>query len=451
MSTIRYFDVPHVFRFGQRDDQTDHTWMRFYRAATCFEVTIDGPNIAGTPFEQEWARRAFAPTSHTNFVQNWNDFCDCILTQILPTLQELAAAGLRSWTTLEDYIKTTTYKLSLHKATTKTGNDDIQVKIDEGPTARPAFELHPELLSSLNFPLPNDLPHIPASVLKVLSQDKDLRQRPYKVQLPDFSLAYLIPTQGKIKSMPSGTIGNPSLSTIATHLNLHNLFTDPTTPHSHPRHIPRPLAIVTTPSAPPNPKSPDKPLSASEDAPNAPNQSTLTIPAPRFAGLLLTYLHHARPLSDTALITDITSFDDPTSTRQSLHKSLLQTIRVLHAKDPPIIHGNINPHTVMISVRLCPYLVGFSQDVANGLYIDHCRAGTKGADQEGLESTFGEDGWLAHKINQATGKVPTDQHWTKRAEVQATRRTECTGQLCVEEILDHNMLNLEVTEVTESR
>lgn len=141
----------------------------------CFEVTIDGANIAGTRFDQEWAHTAFAPTDHTNIVQNWNDFCDCVLTQILPTLQELAPVGLRSWTTLEDYIRTTTYKLSLHKATTKTGKDDTQVRIDEGPTARPASELHPELLSSLNFPLPDDLPHIPASVPKVLNQHKDLR------------------------------------------------------------------------------------------------------------------------------------------------------------------------------------------------------------------------------------------------------------------------------------
>ena len=399
MSSVRHFDVPHLVRFGRLDDETRQTWMRFYRAATCFEVTIHGTDIQGSPFEAKWSRAAFKKEDDRHFSGKWNDLCDCVIEQILPNLQQLAPAGLRSWTTLEDYIRTTSYKLSLHK--TENGHDDIEVRLDEGPTTKPAFEIHPELISALPFDLPNALPRIPASDLQVLDQHKDLPRRPYMVRLPDASIAYLISSQGEVQHMPSGRLSNPSLDTIQAQLNLYNLFTNPEIPDEHLKRIPKPLGIVTTSSEPIHPSE----ANAGSPTPNL-----------QLAGILLTDIPGALHLSHPTTISLITSMPNPTSIRHSLHESLRQTIATLHAQKQPIIHGNINPHTILIANRevgLDPLLVGFSPGVANNLFIDQSVAGTAEADLDGLESTFGENGWLAHEIGKAEGLLSDDQPWEK--------------------------------------
>lgn len=441
MSTIRHFDIPHIVRFGRQSDEKRETWMLFYRAATCFEVTIHGANIANTPFEAAWSRTAFYKSTPGNFVQKWNDFCDCVIGEILPTLQELVPVGVRSWNTLEDYIQTANYKLSLHKAPASSDSDSnsnqIKVHIDEGPTFKPAFEIHPEPISTLPFdlPPPSSLPQIPASTLQVLNHHKDLRQRPYKVRLPDAGVAYLITTNGPVKSMPAGTINNPSLATIQTQLNLHRLFENPETPREALSCIPKPLAIVTTDSTEDiHPNITRDSLSSTEHAPSplAPAPASASTPPTHLTALLTTYLPRAKPLSDPTFLSTLTTSPSPSPdlTRHTLSHTLKTTISTLHTQDPPIIHGNINPYTIMLTVSdsdsdsasrsestFQPYLVGFSPDVANNLFIDPSAAGTKEADMQGLESTFGESGWLVHEIKKAKGQVSMDQRWEKTAKI----------------------------------
>lgn len=108
------FDVPHIFRYGMTDEDEGYTWQLFYRCGSVFSIDIRREDIAGTPFEEEWSKYC-VEGDLGEYLDRWPRFCDFVIGHILPTLQRLAPAGGRPWTTLQDYLDASIYRLKLFK------------------------------------------------------------------------------------------------------------------------------------------------------------------------------------------------------------------------------------------------------------------------------------------------------------------------------------------------
>src|SRR5690349_4924252 len=116
MSTIRHFDsIPHIVRYGMQDEEKGESWTLFYRNATCFTVDVSREDVQETPFGQKWLelnKENRARDGVKKWVEAWNEHCDCVITQCMPVLLELAPPS-RQWKTLEDHLRTPTYRLRL--------------------------------------------------------------------------------------------------------------------------------------------------------------------------------------------------------------------------------------------------------------------------------------------------------------------------------------------------
>lgn len=412
MSAIRYFDVPHIVRYGHTDDEKCTTWMRFYRNATCFEVSANQADIAGTSFEEQW-REYLAPPPKDGppgaWVHRWESFCDLVISQILPKLKELAPTGGRSWTTFKDYLCTPTYCLSIHKSEGDSEQSNVVAIVDSGPLPAPAFAYKPQPMTDLD--LPTDLPIYQASELKLL-QDKNLRLEPSKIVMPDGTFAFLVPAKKSMRRMPEDVVIHPSMTAINSHISFHRLLITSDVSRERLGCLPNILGVVTTSA------TSKESVTETETGTQSPSTTLL-------AGILLTYLPHARSLSDPSVISAIAKSSNPDTLRQKWHKTLLEAMQTLHATSD-IVHGNINPHTIMMyrdaqgsndsnddPDTLRPCLKHISQELSNHLFIDKANRGTKEADLQGLENTFGDNGWLAYEIKQMNGEVDQNSRWEK--------------------------------------
>lgn len=412
MSAIRHFDVPHVVRYGRTSDETFTTWITFYRNATCFEVSVDQKDISGTPFEEQW-RQYLAPPPRGPpgaWVPRWESFCDLIISKVLPNLKELAPTGGRSWTTFEDYLLTPTYYLSIRNSEGDSEQTDAVAVVDSGPVKLPAFAYRPQPMTNLD--IPTDLPVFQASELK-LFQDENLRIEPKRIMMPDGTLAFLVPAKKPMRRMPEDIVIHPSMTTIVSHISLRRLLTGTDVPRERLKCFPNIIGIVTTPST-------------STDPGAGTETETQSPPTTLLAGILLTYLPHARPLADPSIISAIAKCPNPNDFRRKWHDNLLEAIQTLHASSD-IVHGNINPHTIMMyrdsqasndsnddPDTLRPCLKHISREISNHLFIDKAARGTKEADMQGLESTFGDNGWLAHEIGKVNGEVDKHSQWKRQ-------------------------------------
>ena len=361
MSAVRYFDVPHIFRYGRIDEKSGETWQLFWRNATCFTVDIARKDIAGTRLEQEWSKHCVEPTysvESKTFVPSWNDFCDFTISSILPTLQELAPVGERSWTTLEDYLTTPLYKLRLIKDTT---SGEAIVKVVEGPVIKPAFDMEPQPFNSVE--VPPDFPLVLASDLLVLDQEMDLRHKPHLVKLSSTGEVYsLIPMEGSVTHWETGVTNNPSLICISKTLQLFRI--------TEPMKIQMPTAIVTT------------------GRDNGEQQ---------IAGLLCTQLPEtAKELGQL----DAPMLASPERIVQ-WRAHLTTLLKAMHSWG--IIHGNVNPYTILVDhastdIWLCP-----PESVSFYSLMDPAKIAGEEVDWHGVASTFDE--WLPKQMAEARGEA----------------------------------------------
>ncbi|KAL6242473.1 hypothetical protein RBB50_010613 [Rhinocladiella similis] len=349
MSTVRYFDsIPHVVRYGMRDEKKGSSWTLFYRNAVCFRVSVARGDVEGTPFATQWLElnKEGNPIGEgvKSMLQRWNDLCDCIIRQCLPVLQELAPST-RQWKTLEDYLRTPTYELKL---VVDQDLNDAVAKVTSGPVEKPSYEHHLVNFSVFQS-LPQDLPRYCAQDLTVLGQGKNWRQPPDKVHTSNGEVLYFMSCNKHSKNEMTGKISNASLDIINAYSRLHTGSEDLTGIY-----IPKLLGVVVSGAdgevedwdAEGNP-SPDMGQSVSKEAGE-----------PLVAGVLLTYVTKAKSLKDGMKVpADPADTEGLATTKEKWKAQLKSAVQYLHdhgiaiggRTDPDGPWFYINEYTVHIA------------------------------------------------------------------------------------------------------
>jgi hypothetical protein len=294
MSTIRVFDsIPHIVRYGRQDEVKGESWMLFWRNAVCFTVTVSGGDVQETPFGKKWLelnKEDRTTGSIKGFVERWNALCDCIISQSMPVLQELAPPT-RQWKTLEDHLRTPTYELRL-VADQETG--DAVAEVISGPVEKPSYEHH--LLPFSEFqPMSDGLPCYQARDLACLGQEKNLRNPenwrhpPVKVQAPTGEVFYFVSCNRGAKNTSTGEVSNDSMNKINANLRLHSKAG-----YGTGIHIPKLMGVVVS-SADRKPEDWDAKGNHSVDSwpPDG-----VKAQEPLVAGILVSYISKAKTLRD---------------------------------------------------------------------------------------------------------------------------------------------------------
>ena len=203
-----------------QDEKKGESWTLFYRNAVCFRVSVSRADILSTPFEKKWSELNKEGNPRVEGMkkwgERWNDLCDCIITQCMPLLQELAPSS-RRWKTLEDYLRTPTYELKLI-ADDATG--DAVAKVTSGPVEKPSYEHHLMEFSEFN-PLPKDLCQYRAEELVVLNQEKDWRRPPYKLRTAEGDVLYFKACNKRARNVTTGQVSNYSVHLMNAYSQLH--------------------------------------------------------------------------------------------------------------------------------------------------------------------------------------------------------------------------------------
>jgi len=400
MSSIRIVNqTPHYVRYGRTDASKGESWIRFWREATCFEVTIQANNIEGTAFHDEH-KKALERVDRDPGVTGrgvrwpvqWEAFCDCILRFVLPTLEELAKdryRGGRRWVTLEDYLQTPKYKLILRAPNSGDARGDAVVQVDQGPTSSPALDLLPLPFERLPVMIPSDMNRVNASSLKVLDHDKDIRCSPYKVRMLNGIEAYFIPAKRDTSFQGKPPI-NTSIRQMTNYLLWDQYIKGSDLIKEERAHFPMPLAIVSTPTKTEK-TEPEPPLQGTES------------PKSQLAGMLIEFVKHAHKLWDRECLELIAAHEDSNEVVARLEDEIRSTVQRLHNQAPPIGHGGISSHNVLI---VAEPRTSWS-DVDLRWYLCEPRV----ADEEdkdynpvekdlaGLENIFAAGGWLKTELD----------------------------------------------------
>ena len=287
MSAIRYFeDVPHVVRYGMQDDKEEKSWVLFWRNGVGFRIHTVHEDVRDTPFSKPWLEYLKEPNStidgYKGWVQRWEALCDCIISQCLPLLKELAPSS-RQWVTLDDYLHTPTYEL---KMVTDPATKDASPEITEGPTDKPAYENWPTAAANIKY-LPEDARRYQAKDLVVLDQSKNWRCPPYKVQTGDGQIFFFMACEKTAKHMPEEKMINGSIDTI-------NVYSRLVKSAPSQVHIPRLAGIVVTE---PGPDITDTSPSVDwKDEPEGKYHDQQHHDKELVAGILLTYITHSQSL-----------------------------------------------------------------------------------------------------------------------------------------------------------
>lgn len=314
MSTIRYFDsIPHIVRYGMRDEKKGRSWTLFYRNAVCFKVSVAKEDVAGTPFETKWSE--YLEEKHRpDWVERWNEMCDLIITHCMPVLRELAPTG-RQWRTLEDHLRTPAYEVKLVRqeqaaaAAAAGGDSDAAVvaQVTSGPTVRTSYEHHLSPFSEVDG-LPEDVRQCRADELTVLDADKNWRSPPYKVRTPDGEVFYFVACNRSSTNVGTGEVTNRSLEKIGAYSRL---YRHTGSAESKNVNIPKLQGIVVSdadtsrmqsgdaaaaPTETPNLSSTDVQKQGKEQ--NIQTQGEEPNGQPMLAGILLTYVSKAKYWAD---------------------------------------------------------------------------------------------------------------------------------------------------------
>ncbi|KAJ9616653.1 hypothetical protein H2200_000372 [Cladophialophora chaetospira] len=349
MSTIRYFDsIPHIVRYGRQDEEKGESWTLFYRNATCFRVSVSRDDVDGTPFGTRWLElnREGSPREEgmKKWVERWNKLCDCIISQCMPLLQELAPTT-RQWKTLEDHLRTPTYELKL--VANPNGNDAV-AKVTSGPVEKPSYEHH--LLNESDFQsLPKDLPRHRAQDLTILEHGKDGRHPPDKIHAPNGEVLYFLPCHKRSKNVSTGEIWDASVNKINAYSRIHS-----GSEYLDRIYIPKLQGVVVT-SADGEVEDWDVQGNLSPDM----GQSATKEPGePLVAGVLLTYVSKAKYLRDVMKVaTDPVEIGGFATVKENWKAQLTSAVRYLHDRgiamggrtDPNSTWSYINQYTVQIA------------------------------------------------------------------------------------------------------
>jgi hypothetical protein len=349
MSAVRYFDeLPHIIRYGMQDDQKQKSSMTFWRCGVGFEIEVDHEDVRGTLFSKTWLEYLKEP-SHFDpplegkqGVNRWEDLCDCILTQCMPMLVDLAPSPSR-WVTLNDYLHTPSYKLRM---VTSDASKDAVPEIVNGPKDIPSYEHWPTAVANIKH-LNRDAPLTNAEHLVDVNQGVNWRCPPEKVQVSDGRVFTFKACEKTSRYMGEGkgvALVNDSLDTINVYARLYKK-----TPLDI--YIPRMEGIVVTqPSLDIKDSSPDADWS---ENPRSNYHSQQRTDGDLVAGILLTYLDNAKTLAEVLE----PEGQKPTADQgEKWKKQVAEAIAFLHGQYITIggrggkhAWNYVNQYTVMIS------------------------------------------------------------------------------------------------------
>lgn len=142
MSTVQYFDdIPHIGRFGMRDDDGGTSWTMFYRNGTNFTIHVDEKDVSATAFHSLWRPLlGDEPKEGESLTDSYNKFFDLVVSHSLSTLQEIDPVKPH-WITLRDYLHTPAYELKL--VADSSGTDGVRAVVTKGPESEGAYEFQP--------------------------------------------------------------------------------------------------------------------------------------------------------------------------------------------------------------------------------------------------------------------------------------------------------------------
>ncbi|RAO64993.1 uncharacterized protein BHQ10_001005 [Talaromyces amestolkiae] len=216
MSTVRYFDdIPHIGRFGMRDDDKGTSWTFFYRNGIRFTIHVDEKDVSGTTFHSLWRPLLGEDLGMgKSILHNYNKFFELIVSHSMSTLQEISPVKPH-WITLRDYLHTPAYHLKL--VADEKGTDGVRAVVIEGPEVVAAYELQPAATFKN---MPQTIPEYPSSDLTVLDKEADWRRPPHKLRTTDGLICYFKGREQSSTNFETGEINNSSLDSIEAHLRL---------------------------------------------------------------------------------------------------------------------------------------------------------------------------------------------------------------------------------------
>lgn len=217
MSTVRYFDdIPHIGRFGMRDDDGATSWTMFYRNGTSLTIHVDEKDITGTAFHSLWRPLlGVEPKEGGSLTDNYNKFFDLVVSHSLSTLQEIDSVKPH-WITLRDFLHTPAYDLKL--VSDSTGTDGVRAVVTKGPESVGAYEFQPTTTFKN---MPQTIPGYSSSDLIVLDKEADWRMPPHKVCTTDGLICYFKACEQSSTQVETGEETNASLDSIESHLRLY--------------------------------------------------------------------------------------------------------------------------------------------------------------------------------------------------------------------------------------
>lgn len=310
MSCIRYFDsIPHIVRYGMKDEDNGKSWTLFWRNAVGFRVSVSRDDVRGTPFEEKWLPYIKeevlvpgAPGFMKNWQEKWHEMCDLIITQSMPLLRELAPAG-KQWVTIEDHLRTPVYEV---KMVAPEGGGDAVATVPEGkpttgPFAKPSYEHHPLPFDAFEgLPGPAELRRYHARDLTVLDAEKNWRAPPAKVRSQDGEVFYFVTCKRASKNVGTGVVSNSSIDRINAHFRLYNQTRDGAGASMEEPRIPKLHGIVVSDAI--DPQSESSAVPETETLPSADGQGQEQKkdeqPNQLLAGIVLTYVSKAKRLAD---------------------------------------------------------------------------------------------------------------------------------------------------------
>jgi hypothetical protein len=224
------------------NDKEEKSSMVFWRCGIGFEIEVSHDDVRGTSFSKKWLEHlkepiSFEPPLRPNqWVRRWECLCDCILTQCMPILGELAPSST-GWVTLDDYLHTPSYTLRM---VTSAATKDAVPEIIEGPKDMPSYEHWPTAAANVEL-LPMDGPRLHAKDLIALDQGNDWRRPPEKVQAPDGRVLCFKACEKTAINVngDTETMANNSIDTINVYSRLYKKAPENV-------HIPRMEGIVVT-------------------------------------------------------------------------------------------------------------------------------------------------------------------------------------------------------------
>ncbi|KZF23701.1 hypothetical protein L228DRAFT_282397 [Xylona heveae TC161] len=249
MTIIKYFDTPHIIRFGMTNHDPGKSEMQLWRNGVKFIIEIDQANVKGTDFERQWLP-LLDPEPLFLHAQRWNELCGLVISQCMDTLQELAP-NKPYWTNLYEYFHVASYVLRLHGApeSKATSPQVVVVREPGSPTITCAYEMQPAAWCT--FAVPDDLPVFDSRAVIPVDHEHNFKRPPHKVRLPDgklaFFLACTVTWQQRHQDGSSSESMNESHQSIASYLRLHGLKIPRNGSYAR---IPKVLGVVSDSSDP---------------------------------------------------------------------------------------------------------------------------------------------------------------------------------------------------------